>query len=221
MANTGLHQQHGIVNVLPYEDGNPLYRRGFLKVSDNRRYLTYGDGTPFLWIGDTAWAVPQRANDEEWEAYVADRTAKHFTLLQVPPAPKWAGENDRQGERPFTDQACGRWNSAYWQFFERKIQRANERGLTVLLVGLMEPVHRYPEPAHARLFARNIIAPGRIGTLTLEPRAAKDSTIRRWMTTSCSPPAIESTLDIAPSIRCAPVSWFPWCKNSGRSSRAR
>jgi len=59
-------------------------------VSENRRYLVHDDGTPFLWVGDTAWAVPQRATNEEWAAYLADRTAKHFTLIQVAPAPEWA-----------------------------------------------------------------------------------------------------------------------------------
>ena len=66
-------------------------------MSDNRRYLAYGDGTPFLWIGDTAWAVPMRASDEEWEAYLADRAAKHFTLIQVAPAPSWAGDDRPPG----------------------------------------------------------------------------------------------------------------------------
>lgn len=157
-ANTGLHKQRGTVEVTPYRGDGPLYRHGFLKVSDNRRCLSYNDNTPFLWLGDTAWAVPQRASDEEWGAYIADRTAKHFTLLQVAPAPKWAGEHDRRGEKPFTDNACSQWNPAYWQSFERKIQRANEMGLVVLLVGLMEPVDRYPEANKACLFARNIVA---------------------------------------------------------------
>jgi hypothetical protein len=157
-ANTGLHRQRGSVEVAPYEGGNPLCRRGFLKVSDNRRYLAYGDGAPFLWVGDTAWAVPQKASDAEWEAYLADRTAKHFTLIQVAPAPRWAGDVDRRGERPFTDKACARWNPAYWQSFDRKIQLANEKGLVVLLVGLMEPVDRYPEAGKACLFARSIVA---------------------------------------------------------------
>lgn len=157
-TNTGLHRQRGTVDVSPYRGDNPLYRHGFLKVSDNRRYLTCADGTPFLWIGDTAWAVPLRANVPEWEAYIADRSAKHFTVIQVAPAPEWAGESDRQGQIPFTDQACKQWSPAYWQSFERKIQRANEQGLAVLLVGLMEPVRRYPETAQACLFARNIVA---------------------------------------------------------------
>jgi hypothetical protein len=157
-TNAGLHQQRGTVEVLPYQGDNPLYRRGFLKVSKNRRYLTYGDGTPFLWIGDTAWAAPHRASVEEWEAYVADRIGKHFTMIQVGPAPEWAGEADRGGQRPFTDKTCSQWNPACWQSFEHKVQRANEAGLVVLMVGLMEPVRRYPETDKACLFARNIIA---------------------------------------------------------------
>ena len=157
-ANTGLHKQAGTVEVSPYRGSGPLYRHGFLKVSDNRRYLVYDDDTPFLWMGDTAWAVPQRASDEEWDAYTADRTAKRFTLIQVAPAPKWAGDQDRRGERAFNDESCLQWNPPYWRSFEQKVQRANEAGLVVLLVGLMEPVQRYPEINMACLFARNIVA---------------------------------------------------------------
>ncbi len=157
-ANPGLHRQRGTVEVSPYAGDRLLYRRGFLKVSDNRRYPAYGDGTPFLWIGDTAWSVPQRASDEEWETYIADRTAKRFTVIQVAPAPQWAGLTNRQGQVAFTEKTCAQWNPAYWQAFERKVQRANEAGLVVLLVGLMEPVFRYPEPSKACLFARNIAA---------------------------------------------------------------
>lgn len=146
------------MDVLPYRGDHPLYRHGFLKVSDNRRYLTHDDGTPFLWVGDTAWAVPLRSSDEEWEAYLADRAAKHFTIIQVAPAPDWGGSSNRQGNRPFSDGSCARWDPAYWKAFERKLQRANEAGLAVLLVGLMEPVHRYPEADKACLFARNIVA---------------------------------------------------------------
>lgn len=157
-ANKGLHGQHGTVTVLPYSGSNKLYRHGFLRVSDDRRFLVHADGRPFLWIGDTVWGAPMRATDDEWETYLQDRVAKHFTLAQVAPASRWVGTTDRRGEKPFTDERCSCWNPAYWQSFERKIHRANEQGLVVLLVGLMEPVSRYPEPAEACLFARNIVA---------------------------------------------------------------
>ncbi len=99
-----------------------------------------------------------RSTDNEWDQYLADRKAKHFTLIQVAPAPHWAGETDRQGEKPFYDKACFKFNPAFWQAFERKVQRANEAGFVVMLVGLMEPVERYPESAAACLFARHIVA---------------------------------------------------------------
>ena len=158
-ANTSLHKQSGTVNVSPYAGDNLLYRHGFLKVSDNHRYLAYADNTPFLWIGDTAWAVPQKASEEEWDVYVADRATKHFTVLQVAPAPEFlAGKTDRRGERPFTDKSCSRWIPEYWRSFDRKLERANEEGFVVLVVGLMEPVNGHPEAKNACRFARNIVA---------------------------------------------------------------
>ncbi len=157
-TNDGLHRQHGTVEVSAYQGENPLYRRGFLRVSDDRRYLAFGDGTPFLWMGDTAWAAPMLSTDDEWEAYLADRKSKHFTLIQVGPASRWAGETDRQGEKPFEDKGCTRLNPTFWQSYDRKIQRANEAGFVVLMVGLMEPVDRYPEPSAAVLFARQMAA---------------------------------------------------------------
>jgi hypothetical protein len=157
-TNPGLHHQRGIVQVSAYSGDAPLYRHGFLKVSDNRRHLAFNDGTPFRWMGDTAWAAPHKASLEEWEQYLTDRAAKHFTLVQIASAPEWAGKRDRQGQKPFTDKTLVQWNPAYWQAFERKVQRANEKGFIVMLVGLMEPVSRYPESGKACLFARNIIA---------------------------------------------------------------
>jgi hypothetical protein len=109
-------------------------------------------------MGDTAWAVPLRASDQEWEAYLSDRIEKHFTVIQIAPAPKWAAALDRRGERPFTGDDCSQWSPAFWQAFEHKVQRANERGLVVMLVGLMEPVSRYPTSEMACRFARNIVA---------------------------------------------------------------
>ncbi|MHB8902425.1 MAG: apiosidase-like domain-containing protein [Thermoguttaceae bacterium] len=157
-ADSGLHRRQGTVEVTPAEGDNVLDRRGFLKVGPNRRYLVFDDGTPFLWMGDTAWAAPMLATDSEWDVYLRDRAAKHFTLIQVAPAPQWAGQTDRAGQRPFFDQACTKINPAFWQAFDRKIHEANRQGFVVLLVGLMEPVHRYPDSAAACLFARHIIA---------------------------------------------------------------
>ena len=157
-ANTGLHAQTGTVQVTAYNGTNPLYRHGFLRVSDNRRFLCQPDGTPFLWMGDTAWVGPMKSAEVDWESYLADRVSKHFTVIQIGPAPWWAGKQDAAGNLPFIGEGIGRLNPAFWQAYERKVQRANERGLFVLMVGLMEPTTRYPASEDARRFARQIVA---------------------------------------------------------------
>ena len=158
-ANSGLHLQSGSVTVDPYTGDVSLYRHGLLRVAANRRYLTFHDGTPFLWLGDTAWVAPLGASQSDWETYLADRKAKHFTIIQISPASAWSGRTtDTEGNEPFFGSGIGQLNPAYWQGFEQKVQTSNDQGLCVMLVGIMEPETRYPSEADARLFARNIAA---------------------------------------------------------------
>lgn len=107
-------------------DGNELYNRGFLKraTGTNTRYLTYGDGSPFYWLGDTAWAASMAANTNgDFATYLSDRAFRSqvepsyppFTVIHMAPAPLWAGQRtpggaldllngiplDAQGRRPF------------------------------------------------------------------------------------------------------------------------
>ena len=39
-----------------------------LKVSDNRHFLVKDDGSPFFYLGDTAWELFHRLNREEADA---------------------------------------------------------------------------------------------------------------------------------------------------------
>jgi len=167
-SNEGLHNRSGAVQVSAYAGVNPLYRRGYLKVSANQRYLTYGDAAPFLWIGDTAWQAPVGATQQEWETYVRDRAAKKFTVLHISarthPEIRGAGR-DRDGNRPFLDGGIGKWNPPFWQNLDRKVQYANDQGLVVLVVGICSPLppkimpgKKMPAETDARRFARNLAA---------------------------------------------------------------
>lgn len=158
--NTGLHDRSGMVKVTPYPGPNELYRHGFLRVSDTRRYLTYADGTPFLWLGDTAWAACARASEEDWQRYVDDRASKGFSVVHLAPVPRaWMKtETDSAGNPAFIGEDSAQWNPAYWQGFERKVQYANARGIVVFVVGIMGSAKDNPDPARAGLFARNIAA---------------------------------------------------------------
>ncbi|MBN1670088.1 MAG: DUF4038 domain-containing protein [Kiritimatiellae bacterium] len=157
-ANSGLHNRAGTVEVAAYSGSNTLYRRGFLRVSANGRYLTYGDGTPFFWLGDTGWAGATKSTTAEWQTYLDNRVAKGFSVVQIAIAPTWTGGKDRNGNAPFTGTGLEQWNPAFWQGYEQKVQTANEKGLVLFLVGAMAPTYDYPGSAEAQLFARNLAA---------------------------------------------------------------
>lgn len=157
-SNAGLHNRSGSVSVVAYAGANVLYQKGFLKVSADRRHLAFNDGTPFRWIGDTAWIAPLRASTSDWQTYLNDRAAKRFTLIQISPASAWGGTADVDGNAPFTGSGLSKWNPAYWQGVEQKVEAANQKGLVVFMNGIMEPVSRYPTSSEAALFARNIAA---------------------------------------------------------------
>src|SRR5688500_20316616 len=54
-----------------------------LQVSDNKRFLIRSDGSPFFYIGDTAWELFHRLNREEADRYLQDRAGKGFTVIQA------------------------------------------------------------------------------------------------------------------------------------------
>ncbi|HEX3435497.1 MAG TPA: DUF4038 domain-containing protein [Pseudacidobacterium sp.] len=56
-GNSGLHHVIKRVECKAYTGKLDIYKHGFLKVSTNGRYLTYADGTPFFYLGDTHWIL--------------------------------------------------------------------------------------------------------------------------------------------------------------------
>ncbi len=51
----GLHNRTGKVVCTPYTGDLDVYKHGFIQREQGKRYLTYADGTPFLYIGDCGW----------------------------------------------------------------------------------------------------------------------------------------------------------------------
>lgn len=132
-ADSGLHRQHGGFRAESPAAGNPLRQHGgFLKVSSNGRYLTFADGTPFFWLGDTWWAAPAvNVPFEVFQRQVDARVAQGFSVFQA------------HGHRPiFTDSPIGAFEAVrkpdaetlrYWRETDRYIACADEKGL----VGMM------------------------------------------------------------------------------------
>ncbi|WP_308638276.1 glycoside hydrolase family 140 protein [Paenibacillus silvisoli] len=54
-----------------------------LRVSADKRHLVQEDGTPFFWLGDTAWELFLRLNREEADRYLRNRAERGFTVIQA------------------------------------------------------------------------------------------------------------------------------------------
>ena len=77
----------------PYSGNLEIYKHGFLKVSGNGRYLTYDDGTPFFYLGDTHWILAHERFDtsnapgvtSQFRYTVDKRVSQGFTVFQSKP----------------------------------------------------------------------------------------------------------------------------------------
>jgi hypothetical protein len=69
-------------NPLELEDIHPWEKHGTLKVDEESRYIHHQDGTPFLWIGCTAWGMTEWLSREEVDFYLDDRKSKGMNVVQ-------------------------------------------------------------------------------------------------------------------------------------------
>jgi Protein of unknown function (DUF4038)/Domain of unknown function (DUF5060)/Putative collagen-binding domain of a collagenase len=145
-ANSGLHNREGDVHVLPYTGTITLYRHGFLQVSADHRFFTHADGTPFLWIGDTLWGATVWLTEAGFHTAVADRRAKHFTVLQTNFARE--DEVDTDGDTPWQGD---RWNVRFMQKLDRIFSDANDQGMYLFVNGLADLVWDRDIPHYERL----------------------------------------------------------------------
>ena len=59
------------------------WTNGKLQVSANHRYLVHENGTPFFWLGNTAWLMPERLNRDEVEYYLNCEREQGYNVEQV------------------------------------------------------------------------------------------------------------------------------------------
>ncbi len=111
----------------------------FLTVSPDGHSLVKEDGTPFFWLGDTAWCLFTRS-PEEVERYLQDRTAKGFTVIQAmairTDPTTWELWKNYRGDRPFDGLDPVRLNERYWQHLDFIVDEAACNGLYLVLFGM-------------------------------------------------------------------------------------
>jgi hypothetical protein len=158
-ADTALHNQEGMVEVIPYTGANPLYQHGFLRVSTDRHYLEHADGTPFLWLGDTLWGATVWLTEAGFREAIDARRAQHFTVLQTNFARK--AEVDTNGDTPWSGD---RWNVHFMRKVDRLFDYANDHGMFLFVNGLIDlkwdrkipQWERFVQMMAARYFAHHI-----------------------------------------------------------------
>jgi hypothetical protein len=106
---------------------------GPLRVSDNRRYLQHADGTPFFWLGDTAWELFHRLNREAADRYLEDRRKKGFTVIQAVVLAELDGltKPNAYGDIPLADADPGRPVESYFRHVDTVVRLAEKKGLYI------------------------------------------------------------------------------------------
>lgn len=115
---------------------NVDFSKGKLRVSENRRFLVFEDGTPFFYLGDTAWELFHRLNKEETEKYLKNRRERGFTVIQAVALAELDGLNtpNAEGERPLVENDPTQPNEAYFAHIDWVIRKAEEKGLFIGLL---------------------------------------------------------------------------------------
>ena len=109
------------------------FAHGRLKVSDNKRYLVHQDGTPFFWLGDTAWELFHRLNREEADQYLKKRAEQGFTVVQAVALAEFDGlkEPNPYGETPLISDDPTKPNEAYFKHIDYIVDKAAQYGIVI------------------------------------------------------------------------------------------
>lgn len=115
----------------------PWKEHGPLQASPDGHYIIHQDGTPFLWLGSTEWALHQNLSNEDVQFYLDNTKSAGFTVIQLFSASGWALKKDEKnfyGDKPFINNDVTCINPKYWNHLGWVIDEAAKRGFYVLFV---------------------------------------------------------------------------------------
>jgi hypothetical protein len=108
-----------------------------IRVSNNGHMFAHADGTPFFWMGDTAWLLLERLTRAEAERYLDTRRCQGFTIVQIMVL-HGADQTSRAAGSALIDGDIAAPRIVpgydYWDHLDWVIRTAADRGLYVALV---------------------------------------------------------------------------------------
>lgn len=126
----------------PLEGKSWEFSHGPLKVSEDHRSLEHTDGTPFLWLGDTAWELFHRLSREEVKFYLEKRRSQGFTVIQAVALAEFGGltRPTPAGHLPLIENDPARpdvkdgLDDDYWDDVDFVVETAAQKGLYVAIL---------------------------------------------------------------------------------------
>ncbi len=118
-------------------EGKPVdFSHGKLKVSENKRFLVFEDGTPFFYLADTGWELFHRLTKQDAVNYLENRRKKGFTVIQAVILAELDGLNtpNQEGNKPLIDNDPEKINEAYFEHVDWIIRKAEEMGMFIALL---------------------------------------------------------------------------------------
>ena len=114
------------------------WSHGQLKVSKENRYLMNADGTPFFWLGDTGWLLPEKLNRDEAAYYLEHCRQAGFNVVQVQtingvPAMNFYGQYSMIDGFNFKN-IDRKGVYGYWDHMDYIIQKAEQNGIYIAMV---------------------------------------------------------------------------------------
>ncbi|MBC8603632.1 DUF4038 domain-containing protein [Parabacteroides acidifaciens] len=118
-------------SYIPWKGKSVDFSHGPLVVSANKRFLAHTDGTPFFYMGDTAWELFHRLTEEEIDRYLENRRGKGFNVIQAVILAELDGLDtpDRNGNKPLINNDPAKPNETYFRWVDRIIEKAAAKGM--------------------------------------------------------------------------------------------
>ena len=128
----------GLTTIFTY--AQKPWDNGRLMISSNNRYLQFENGSPFFWLGDTGWLVPQHLDRSEVEYYFNKCRRAGYNMVQIQvmdavPSYNIYGQQSLPYGWDFT-KADPEGVYSYWDHLDYIVRKAEQNGIYIGMVAI-------------------------------------------------------------------------------------
>ena len=128
----------GLATIFTY--AQKPWDNGKLMISSNNRYLQFENGSPFFWLGDTGWLVPQHLDRSEVEYYFNKCRRAGYNMVQIQvmdavPSYNIYGQQSLSYGWDFT-KADPEGEYSYWDHLDYIVRKAEQNGIYIGMVAI-------------------------------------------------------------------------------------